>query len=42
MGVKKTLIIGNPLFTIIAILLKKNIQAVNELSNSKTKHFKVL
>lgn len=41
-GVKNTLTIGNQLFTIIALILLKNIPVVNELFKSKTKHFKVL
>lgn len=41
-GVKNTLTIGNQLFTIIALILLKNIPVVNELFYSKTKHFKVL
>lgn len=41
-GVKNTLTIGNQLFTIIALILLKNIPVVNELFKSKTKHLKVL
>lgn len=41
-GVKNTLTIGYQLFTIIALILLKNIPVVNELFKSKTKHFKVL
>lgn len=41
-GVKNTFTIGNQLFTIIALILLKNIPVVNELFKSKTKHFKVL
>lgn len=41
-GVKNTLTIDNQLFTIIALILLKNIPVVNELFKSKTKHFKVL